>query len=105
MLRWSERVVCSDSVENPAAVRKLIDSGCFDAGVFLITLSSNENEQLDIIRAAELKKHFVYERCGLIVGMCTTRSESIKIVAGMANAVLAETGSCNIRKYFETEEL
>lgn len=105
MIRWSKRLVCSDSVEDPAAVIRMIDSGIFDAGVFLITLSANENEQLDIIRAGELKKKFVNDRCGLIVGMAVTKTESYELVARMANDVLAATGNCDIRKYFETEEL
>lgn len=100
MLKWYDNLYCAGDVD-PWVTMEKINSGRYDAGVYLVTISANEKEQLDIIRSSELKKKEIERRCGMVIGIAKTRQNTYELVAELAEDVLAKTGSCNIRAYFE----
>ena len=100
MLKWYENIYCAGDVD-PWAVMQKINSGSYNAGVYLVTISANEKEQLDILRSSELSKKEIEKRCGMIIGIGKTRQNTYEIVAELAEDVLAKTGTCDIRGYFE----
>ena len=103
MIRWYRKLFVSGKIDDIDAVRTKIEEGK-DPGVFVISISSNDIEQLDIMHSRELKKKAVRSRCGMIVGVCKERTECFELVAGLAQLAIEKTGKCDIRGYLCSTE-
>ncbi len=80
-------------------VRRLVDRGRFLPNVYLITLASNGQDQLDILEAVHLVQRGVAGRLPLIVGIAFGYSEALGLVERIALEAYQATGDCNLRKY------
>ncbi len=68
---------------------------------YIITLSSNPAEQLDIYSLRMFLKSREYksgEPC--IVGVAATREEAVSLIETMAKDIYEKTGDCDFRKFF-----
>lgn len=67
--------------------------------LYLITLSNNESDQLDIIHNSLLKQR-LYRKLDLrVVGLCNSRSEAIDIVNQIVAEAVENTGKADIKDY------
>lgn len=67
--------------------------------LYLITLSNNESDQLDIIHNSLLKQH-LYRKLDLrVVGLSNTKSEAIDIVNHIVTEAVENTGKADIKDY------
>ena len=75
------------------------NSGMFD--VFVITLSSNKDNLLDIINSSVLMQKYYPKDNMIIVGIAKGYDEAVDIVGRIVEKVYKETGSFNVRDYVE----
>ena len=75
------------------------NSGMFD--VFVITLSSNKDNLLDIINSSVLMQKYYPKDNMIIVGIAKSYDEAVDIVGRIVEKVYKETGSFNVREYVE----
>ena len=75
------------------------NSGMFD--VFVITLSSNKDNLLDIINSSVLMQKYYPKDNMIIVGIAKGYDEAVDIVGRIVEKVYKETGSFNVREYVE----
>lgn len=73
-------------------------------GVFLITISTNEAEQLDIIQSLYLLQPEYPVDDLLVVGIAKSQDEAIELVEQIANEVFVQTGDLDIRNYIIGKE-
>ncbi len=73
----------------------------FLPGVFLITLSSNPKEQLDIFDSIYLYMPALRRRLQPVIGIAAGREEALTLFQAIAKDVYRKTNSLNIRAYFE----
>ena len=75
------------------------NSGMFD--VFVITLSSNKDNLLDIINSSVLMQKYYPKDNMIIVVIAKGYDEAVDIVGRIVEKVYKETGSFNVREYVE----
>ena len=76
-----------------------LQHGAGMVGIYVITMPSNEQNSLDIIRAAYLKQA-VYRRRELrIVGLAASYEEALQVLETMVQEIYANTHTLDIRSY------
>ena len=67
--------------------------------IYLLTLSNNDSDQIDIIHNSMLKQH-LYRKLPLrVVGLSNSREEALEIVNRIICETLENTGNANIKDY------
>lgn len=105
MITFSKNLYVSNSIkERKIPVIKLgIKQGRGRLKLYLITLSNNDSDQLDIIHNSLLKQR-LYRKLDLrIVGLANSREEATELVIDMLNETIESTGHCNIKDYLLTQ--
>ncbi len=101
MLQWSSRLYVGVKAEAfKDQIRTVVEKGLAFPEAYLITLSANEAEQLDIIETKQLIFWKVHRTLPKIVGIALTRKEALDVVLQMALDIYEETGDCDFRAYF-----
>ena len=80
---------CSSRIENKKAV----------PGVWLLTLPSSQQNNLDVIPADLLLQPAVRRNCPMIVGLAVSREEAFELVEAIALETYRETGEVKIREW------
>lgn len=80
-------------------IRKKLENKPLFSGVFLITVSRNASDQLDIFDARQLiqtyyKKHSLY-----VVGIAGSREEAVELVERLVQDCLKTRGDCALKEY------
>lgn len=104
-MKYYKNLYISDSAEK--SIGKIIvklNERKFQNGIYLITLSSNVNEQLDIFNAVyTLQPDFPREDL-FIIGITKSQDEAFEIVEQITAEVYEQTGAVDIRKYILEKE-
>ena len=82
-------------------IYKSVEEEQYIPGVYLITLSSNAAEQLDIYDSVQLYLPAVKKRLMPIIGVAAGKEEAMSLFKSIADDVWKNTRSLHIRKYFE----
>ena len=78
-----------------------VETGRFLPGIYLITLSANEREQLDLIDCVYLHAPAMKRRLMPVIGIAAGKKEAMELFRLIAAEVYEKTGSLWIRRYFE----
>ena len=82
MLKWREDYYVGEGIKDAAKARRRIDAGRVAFGVYLVTLSENPGNLLEIVPSYMLIQKSYYARCPEIVGMAKGKDEAIDLVLG-----------------------
>ena len=93
MLKWQENFLAGESVKNPEKIKKKLNSGKPVLGIYLLTLSENPVNLMDIIPAAMLIQKSFYGICPKIIGM--------EMVRSLIDEMYRETGTFATAEYIE----
>lgn len=102
MLKWYKNLYVGDNAKKKKKqlIRKInIGAGVVD--VYLITFSTNPDNQLDIFSANELKQRARRRSCPMIVGLCKGYWEAIETVEMLVQKTYEQTGTANVRQWLE----
>ncbi|MCI5648661.1 MAG: hypothetical protein ACI4EG_02525 [Fusicatenibacter sp.] len=100
MINWYKNLYVGDTAQKRQ--KKLIDRiehGKLVPDVWLITLSSNIQNHLDILPADFLKQPYLREHLPMIVGLAVSYEESLCVLEQIVNEVYQETGDVKIRQW------
>jgi hypothetical protein len=101
MPAWMENYYIGEGIKNPAKIRSKIDQGKLVPGIYLVTLSDNPGNILEIIPAAQLLQRALLEICPEIIGMAGGKEEALELVTNLVRMVYAETGSVSVQEYLK----
>lgn len=101
MLKWQENFLTGESVKNPGKIKKKLNSGKLVPGIYLLTLSENPYNLMDIIPAAMLFQKSFYGICPKIIGMAKGKEEALEMVRRLIDEMYTETGTFAIAEYIE----
>ena len=68
-------------------------------GAFVISLSKNEHDQLDIMQAGQLAQRFYQDYSLQVVGIASNQREAIELVEKMIQECLKLRGDCRVKEY------
>lgn len=89
------------SVEDPKKLKAKINAGAFLPGIYLLTLSDNPDNILEILPVVSLKQKAVYHRCPTIVGMANGKEEAMELVRSIVGEIYQKTGSFCLEEYLK----
>mgnify|MGYP000599448054 CR=1 FL=1 len=101
MLKWQENFLAGESVKDPEKIKKKLNSGNPVLGIYLLTLSENPVNLMDIIPAAMamlIQKSF-YGICP--IGMAKGKEEALEMVRSLIDEMYRETGTFATAEYIE----
>lgn len=105
VMKWYQDLYVSDDLKNKKAETKIdIERGNPVHGIFLITLSGHEHNQMEILPAGNLKFWYVREECPLVIGLAKGKKNARNLVLTIVEDIYQKTGDCNIKQYFASIE-
>lgn len=101
MLQWQENFMTGESVKNPAKIKKKLNNGKLVPGIYLLTLSENRKNLMEVIPAAMLVQKSFYGICPKIIGMAKGKDEALEMVRSLVDEMYTKTGSFATAEYIE----
>ena len=101
VLKWMKNYYIGDGVKNPTRVRARITAGKCVPDIYIVTLSDNPGNILEILPAVTLVQRGARAICPLIIGMAKGKDEAIQMVRDVVEQVYKETGDFKIKEYLK----
>lgn len=79
-------------------IKKLEKKPIF-SGVFLITVSRNASDQLDIFDARQLAQSYYKKNPPYVVGIAGSHDEAVELVERLVQECLRARGDCALKEY------
>lgn len=79
-------------------IKKLEKKPLF-SGVFLITVSRNASDQLDIFDARQLAQSYYKKHPPYVVGIAGSHDEAVELVERLVQECLKARGDCALKEY------
>jgi hypothetical protein len=101
MPAWMENYYIGEGIKNPAKIRSKIDQGKLVPGIYLVTLSDNPGNILEIIPAAQLLQRALLEICPEIIGMAKGKDAAIDLTVNILKEVYRQTGAFEVEDFIK----
>lgn len=80
-------------------IKKKLENKPLLSSVFLIAVSANHSDQLDIFDARQLVQSYYKKNPPYVIGITKSREEAISIVEKIVKECLRERGDCALKEY------
>lgn len=80
-------------------IKKKLEKKPLFSGVFLITLSRNESDQLEIYEAKQLAQSYYKKNPPHVVGIAKSHAEAVSIVERIVQECLQARQDCSLKEY------
>ena len=101
MLKWHKNYYRGTSIKNISKIRLKLIQGKPVPGIYLITLSENPHNQLEILPALTLVQETAARICPEIVGIAKGKEDAMDLVTEMIQTIFSETGGFEIKEYWK----
>lgn len=101
MLKWREDYYVGEGIKDAEKTKKRIDAGKVALGVYLVTLSENPGNLLEIIPSYMLIQKSYYAKCPEIIGMAKGKGEATDLAVDIVKNIYGETGAFQVKEYFK----
>lgn len=101
MLKWHRNHYIGPGVKNIPRIRHRLEHGKLVPGIYLITLSDNPCNLLEILPALTLIQESAANICPEIVGIAKGKEEAMDLVTEMIQTVFSETGGFEVKEYWK----
>ena len=101
MLKWREDYYVGEGIKDAEKTKKRIDAGKVALGVYLVTLSENPGNLLEIIPSYMLIQKSYYAKCPEISGMAKGKDEATDLAVDIVKNIYGETGAFQVKEYFK----
>lgn len=101
MLKWQRNYYVGENVEDPRKIRRKISAGKYVHDIYLLTLSNNPSNLMEIVPAFMLMQKSYAGICPLIFGMAKGSEEALEMVRSIVDEVYRETGAFGIEEYIK----
>lgn len=102
-LKYHPRLYLGDSVnvKKLDKIKKKLENKPLFSGIFLITLSRNPSDQLEIYAARQLAQSYYKKYPPYVVGLAGNYGEAVALVTQMAEECLVSRGDCRLKEYLQ----
>ncbi|WP_283683946.1 hypothetical protein [Parablautia sp. Marseille-Q6255] len=105
-MKWHTQLYLGATVKKKKDILiQKIEEGKTTVNIYLITLSGNERNQLEIIPTWNLRFWYTRENCPCIVGLSFGWSEACGLVAQIVQEAYEKTGGTDLRSFFAIQEM
>ena len=101
MLKWRKDYFVGEGIRDAGKTKARIDAGKVAFGVYLVTLSENPGNLLEIVPSYMLIQKSYYARCPEIIGMAKGKDEAMDLAVDIVKNIYGETGAFQVKEYFK----
>lgn len=101
MLKWHKHYYTGSGVKNSSRIRRRLEHGKPVPGIYLITLSDNPRNLLEILSALTLIQESAADMCPEIVGIAKGKEEAMDLVTEMIRTIFSETDGFEVKEYWK----
>ena len=101
MLKWRKDYFVGEDIRDAGKAKARIDAGKVAFGVYLVTLSENPGNLLEIVPSYMLIQKSYYARCPEIIGMAKGKDEAMDLAVDIVKNIYGETGAFQVKEYFK----
>lgn len=101
MLKWHKNYYIGPEIKNISRIRRRLEHGKPVPGIYLITLSENPCNLLEILPALTLIQESAADMCPEIVGIAKGKEDAMDLVTEMIQTIFSETGGFEIKEYWK----
>ncbi|MDE6926347.1 MAG: hypothetical protein K2P59_14000, partial [Acetatifactor sp.] len=80
-------------------IKKKLEKRPLLSGVFLIAVSANPSDQLDIFESGQLVQSYYEKNPPYVIGIAGSRGEAVALVEQIVQECLRERGDCALKEY------
>lgn len=80
-------------------IKKKLEKKPLLSGVFLIAVSANQTDQLDIFEARQLVQSYYLKNPPYVIGIAESRQEAVSLIEQIVQECLQERGDCALKEY------
>lgn len=105
MVTYSERLYTGDKIDQKKLnrIKRNIRQGRGRFSLYIIALSNNDHDQLDIIHNSMFKQKLYRKFDIRIVGLANSYDEATGLVLTMLDDTMNQTGGVDIKKFLERD--
>lgn len=104
-IKYYKKIYLSEDIDfrDLMQIKKDLIKQPLKANVFLIAMSYNEHDQLDIYHSKYLEQRFYRERPPYIVGIAREKKDAVTLVEKMVQECVNLRGDVNLKAYLAGE--
>lgn len=102
-MRFHKNLYVGKSIKHPDRVKRKLRVAAGQFQVYLITISSNGNNQLECFHNALLKQKIFYRQDHLVVGIAGSYEEALSLILQITEECVNATGTGNIKEFLLNE--
>ena len=102
MLKWHQAYYVEEGIKDPDKVRRSIDGHKAVPGIYLLTLSDNPDNLMEIVPAVLLVQKNLYRHCPLIFGMAKSKSSAIDLATSVIEDTFKATGNYKVKEFLNS---
>lgn len=99
LMKFYRYLYLDPQIKHPILLKQKLRMNKTLPGVYLIRMSENPSDQLEIIQAIYLKQKWMREEKNEIVGIALSKSAAVELVTSIVEDVVNETGGADIKTY------
>lgn len=80
-------------------IKKKLETRPLSARVYIVTISRNSSDQLEIYQARQLAQHYYEKYPPYVVGIAGDYNEAIELIEKLVQECLKERGDCALKEY------
>ena len=100
-VRYHSRLYLSEGITEKKLdkIKKKLEKKPLFSGAFLIAVSANPSDQLEIFDARQLVQSYYEKNPPYVVGITESRGEAIALIEQIVQECLRERGDCALKEY------
>lgn len=100
-LKYHDNLYLGDSINEKKLdkIKKKLENKPFFSGVYLLTLSRNPYDQLEIYDAKQLVQSYYKKNPPYVIGLAGDYGEAVALVVRMTQECLNSRGDCRLKEY------
>ena len=102
-LRYYEELYLGESIDAQKLekIKKKLETRPLFSGIFVISISRNPSDQLDIYEAKQLVQRYYQKNPPYIIGITKSKEEAIAIVQQIVEECMDARGDCSLKEYLK----
>ena len=100
-MEWYPRLYVGKTVNNPNKLIHKLKKHTKKADAYVITLSKNPYDQLEIMESGYLAQKYYKENPPYIIGIANHYDEAVDIVKQIAEEAFVAQGNCCLKEYLK----
>lgn len=100
-LQYSPKLYLGESImeEKLEKIKEKLETKPLLSSVFVLTISKNASDQLEIYSARQLVQHYYQENPPCVIGLAADYEEALALVEQIVKECLDSRGDCKLKEY------